>query len=183
MIDISLWLGKLFSTELVYHLFEILQILNYKVQIKMFDRTVKVINVRAKLLQSCLTLCDPMDYLYSMGFSWQECWNGLPCPPPGDLPNPGVEPVSLTSPALSTGFFTTSSTWESPCKYIYSLILTVVLWSGYHYSHSRDGETEKQSSYRISQGHTDISPRARLALSSGLSIPCYPLPQNSETQM
>ena len=111
MIDISLWLGKLFSTELVYHLFEILQILNYKVQIKMFDRTVKVINVRAKLLQSCLTLCDPMDYPYSMGFSWQECWNGLPCPPPGDLPNPGIQ---LASPALANRFFTVSATWEAP---------------------------------------------------------------------
>ena len=33
----------------------------------------------------------------SMGFSRQECWTGLPCPPPGDLPNPGIEPMS---PAL-----------------------------------------------------------------------------------
>ena len=33
----------------------------------------------------------------SMGFSWQEYWSGLPCPPPGDLPNPGIEP---RSPAL-----------------------------------------------------------------------------------
>ena len=32
---------------------------------------------------------------------------GLPCPPPGDLPNPGIEPVSLMSPALAGGFFTT----------------------------------------------------------------------------
>ena len=119
----------------------------------------------------------------SMGFSRQEYWSGLPFTSPGDLPNPGVEPVSLTSPALSTGFFTTSSTWESPCKYMYSVILTLMLWTGYHYPHSRDEETEKQSSYRISQGHTDISPRACLALSSGLSTPCYPLPQNNETQM
>ena len=43
----------------------------------------------------------------SMGFSRQEYWSGLPCPPPGDLPNPGVEPVSLMSPALAGGFFTT----------------------------------------------------------------------------
>ena len=39
-------------------------------------------------------------------FSRQEFWNGLPCPPPGDLPNPGNEPVSLTSPALAGSFFT-----------------------------------------------------------------------------
>jgi len=36
-----------------------------------------------------------------MGFSRQEYWNQLPCPPPGDIPDPGTEPVSLTSPALA----------------------------------------------------------------------------------
>ena len=36
----------------------------------------------------------------SMGFSRQIYWSGLPCPPPGDLPNPGMEPVSLMSPAI-----------------------------------------------------------------------------------
>ena len=52
----------------------------------------------------------------SMGFSRQEYWRGLPCPPPGDLPNPGIEPVSLTSPALAGRFFTTRATWEAPEK-------------------------------------------------------------------
>ena len=47
-----------------------------------------------------------------MGFSRQEHWRGLPCPPPGDLPDPGTEPASLMSPALAGGFFTTSNTWE-----------------------------------------------------------------------
>ena len=47
----------------------------------------------------------------SMGFSRQEHWSGLPCPPPGDLPNPGVEPVSLTSSALAGGFCP-NATWE-----------------------------------------------------------------------
>ena len=41
-----------------------------------------------------------------MEFSRQEDWSGLPLPPPGDLPNPGIEPESLTSPALAGGFFT-----------------------------------------------------------------------------
>ena len=36
----------------------------------------------------------------SMEFSRQEYWNGLPCPPPGDLPDPGIKPVSPVSPAL-----------------------------------------------------------------------------------
>ena len=49
----------------------------------------------------------------SMGFSRQEYWSGLPCPPPGDLPDPGIEPVSLMSPALAGGFFTTGATWET----------------------------------------------------------------------
>ena len=48
----------------------------------------------------------------SMGFSRQEYWSGLPYPPPGDLPNSGIEPTSLRSPALPGGFFTTSATWE-----------------------------------------------------------------------
>ena len=37
-------------------------------------------------------------------FSRREYWSGLPCPLPGNLPNPGIEPVSLTSPALAGGF-------------------------------------------------------------------------------
>ena len=40
----------------------------------------------------------------SIGFSRQECWNGVPCPPPGDLPEPGIELASLTSPVLVGGF-------------------------------------------------------------------------------
>ena len=48
-----------------------------------------------------------------MGFSRQEYWNGLPCPPSGDLPKPGIEPTCLTSPALAGRFFTTSATWEA----------------------------------------------------------------------
>ena len=47
----------------------------------------------------------------SMVFSRQEYWSGLLCPPPRDLPNPGIEPRSLTSPVLAGGFFTTSTIW------------------------------------------------------------------------
>ena len=63
----------------------------------------------AKSLQSCLILCGPVLWSpLSMGFSRQEYWSGLPCPPPGDLPHPGIKPASLTSPALAGGFSTTS---------------------------------------------------------------------------
>ena len=52
------------------------------------------------IAQSCLSLCDPMDYSppapLSMGFSRQKYWNGLPLPSPGDLPDPGIKPGSLT---------------------------------------------------------------------------------------
>ena len=49
----------------------------------------------------------------SLGFSRQEYRSGLSLPPPGDLSNPGIEPASLTSPALAVMFFTTSATWEA----------------------------------------------------------------------
>ena len=65
----------------------------------------------------------------SMGFSRQEYWSGLPFLPPGDLCNPGNEPVALMSPILEGTFFTTSTTWEV-CKYIqssYYLIFHIML--------------------------------------------------------
>ena len=49
----------------------------------------------------------------SMGFSRQEYWSGLPCPPSGNVPNSGIEALSPASPALAGGFFTTSATWEA----------------------------------------------------------------------
>ena len=72
----------------------------------------------AKLFQSCPTLCNQAtevahQALLSIGFSRQEYWRGLPCPPPRNLLNPGIEPTSLTSPALASGFFTTRATWEA----------------------------------------------------------------------
>ena len=57
----------------------------------------------------------------SMGFSRKEYWSGLPCPPPGDLPDPGIELSSLVSPALTGRFFTTRATWAAH-RGIYSAI-------------------------------------------------------------
>ena len=70
--------------------------------------------MHAKSLQSGPTLYDPMDCSLpgsslSMGFSRQEYWSGLPCLPPGDFPDPGIEPTSLMYPALGGEFFTTSA--------------------------------------------------------------------------
>ena len=53
----------------------------------------------------------------SMGFFRQEYQSGLPCPPPGNLPNPGIKPTSLTSPALAGMFFTTRAHLGSPLLY------------------------------------------------------------------
>ena len=49
----------------------------------------------------------------SLGFPRQEYWSGLPFPSPGDLPDPGIKPVSLMSPALASGLFTTRATLEA----------------------------------------------------------------------
>ena len=50
----------------------------------------------------------------SMRFPRNEYFSGLPCPPPGDLSDPGIEPMSLKSPALAGGLVTTSVTLEAP---------------------------------------------------------------------
>ena len=59
----------------------------------------------------------------SMGFSRQEYWSTLPCPSPGDLPDPGIELTSFTSPALTGGFFTASTTWEAHMCTLSSLFI------------------------------------------------------------
>ena len=65
--------------------------------------------MRATSLQLCLTLCDPVDGSPA-GSSVHEGSpgknTGVGGPPPGDLPDPGIEPMSLMSPALADGFFT-----------------------------------------------------------------------------
>ena len=66
--------------------------------------------LHSKPLPLHLMLCDPMDCSLP-GPSVHEVlqaryWSGLPCPPPGDLPHPGIEPASFTSPALAGRFFT-----------------------------------------------------------------------------
>ena len=68
----------------------------------------------ACLLTRVFLVCEPMDSIppgsfCPWNFSRQEYWSRLPFPPPGDLPDPGIEPMSLASPALASGFFTTAS--------------------------------------------------------------------------
>ena len=89
--------------------------------------------------------------LLSMGFSRQEYWSGLPCPPPGDLPNPGTEPVSLMSPALASGFFITSATWEAPiCAILFKNYVYWELRKIFPFEVSKDGMRVGRSFYWVS---------------------------------
>ena len=67
-----------------------------------------------KSLQFCLTVFNCMDSSpLPMGFSKQEYWYEFPFPPPGYLPDPGSEPTSLISTALTGEFFTVNAIWRS----------------------------------------------------------------------
>ena len=59
----------------------------------------------------------------SVGFSRQESWSGLPCPPLGDLPDPVIKPGSLKSPQLRGRFFITSASWDA-----HSTSLLIILY-------------------------------------------------------
>ena len=63
---------------------------------------------------------SPPRCLCPWGFSKQEYWSGLPCPSPGYLPNPWIEPTSLMSSALAGKFFT-RATWEAQKEWWYQL--------------------------------------------------------------
>ena len=83
--------------------------------------------LQAKSLQLCPALCDPMDYSLP-GSSVHAILQAriLECvvmPSSGDLPNPGIEPTPLMSPALAGRFFTTSATREAPFLALLLLLL------------------------------------------------------------
>ena len=75
--------------------------------------------------KSCLSICHPVmdcsppDPL-SMGFSRQKYWSGLPFPPPGDLPNPGIKPISPSSPALQADSLPLSHRWSPATTHSWS---------------------------------------------------------------
>ena len=66
---------------------------------------------RVRLFMSLWTVTLQAPLL--MGFSRQEYWSGLPCPPPGHLPDPGIKPTTLTPPTLAGRFFTTRASWDA----------------------------------------------------------------------
>ena len=89
-----------------------LSILN--VWVYVFPQICDIFRIACLVAQSYLTLCDPMDCSPPGSsvhcISRQGYWSGLPCPPPGDLPNPGIKPGSLT---LQVDFFTVWATREA----------------------------------------------------------------------
>ena len=71
----------------------------------------------AKSLQLCPTLCNAMEYSppvsFAHGIHQTRILEWVECPPPGELPDSGIKPLSLVSPALAGGFFITMATWEA----------------------------------------------------------------------
>ena len=78
----------------------------WKVKVKLLSRVQLVVTLWTVSHQAPL----------SMGFSRQEYWSELPFPSAGDLPDPGIKPVSLASPALADVFFYYCATWENHLK-------------------------------------------------------------------
>ena len=97
-------------------------------------------------IQSYPTLCAPWTIAYqvplSMALSKQEFWHGLPFLSSGDLPDPGIEPASLVSPALAGRFFTTSALhYQSLIRYSHQALIKLLealfsflIWHSYFFS-------------------------------------------------
>ena len=89
-----------------------------------------------KSLQSCPTLCDPMDYSLPgsslHGLLRQEYWSGLPCPSLGDLSNPGIEPAYSAAPALKADSFCLA-TGEAHFKRIRTLVIIIISYLSNEY--------------------------------------------------
>ena len=118
--------------------------------------------MHAKSLQLCLTLCDPMNYSLPSS-SVQEILqakyrSGLARPSPRDLPHPGIEPMSLTSPALAGGFFITSATWKAHIA-LHLLSSVIQSWKGDHFiSASQVGTLRPQELEWLSQFSQLLNP-------------------------
>ena len=81
----------MFSLELIVKLFHLVSFYMYACMLSHFSHVLQFVTLWTVALGAPL----------SLGFSRQEYWSGLPCPPPGDLPDPGIKPLSLVSLALA----------------------------------------------------------------------------------
>ena len=125
-----------------------------------------------------------MDYIayqasLSMGFSHQESWSRLLCPPPGDLPNPEIEYTSLTSLALTAVFFATSATWEAHLIAILPsdpLLILSLLWHSLHhrkvwFSTSQKGQADGKNARKLESDRGE-KPGYFYPFSASRSITC-----------
>ena len=99
----------------------------------------------------------------SKGFSRQGYWSGLPCPPPENLPDPGIQPKSLMFPSLAGGFFTSSANWEAQdwhqsyhwkCQIHYGLLYILGIAMGRKYQLL---QWTVEAEYIISRGHRTVA--------------------------
>ena len=153
--------------------------------------------VCAKLLQSCLTLCDPVDCSPPgssvHGILQRRIIEWVACPPPGDLPNPGIEPASLMSRALTGWFFTTGANWEAlflrggGCSS--KCILNFVLWQSckrVSLSHCKQNHLEIKEYKFATEMKAHIWQKTHYAqalLSFCLKVACKDMPSNSENDL
>ena len=95
----------------------------------------KIFVVLCSVTQSCPTLCDPMDYSPPgssvHGILRQKYWSVLPCPPPGDLPNPGMKPASHVS-CIGRQILYRCATWEA--LHNHSVAKITMRFSSVHFS-------------------------------------------------
>ena len=110
---------KRLSTELVYHqkatstaLMMLLEEPQLCIHIASVRACVLSCFSRVRLFATAWTIARQAPL--SIGFSRQEHWSALPRPPPGNLPDPWIEPAPVKTPALAGRFFTTGITWEAP---------------------------------------------------------------------
>ena len=82
-------------------------VLNQRNNLIMVKSTTRVLSCFCHVLLCATLWTVAHQVLLSMGFSRQEYYSGLPCPPVGDLPDPGIKPTSLTFPALAGRYITT----------------------------------------------------------------------------
>ena len=87
----------------------------------------------------------------SVGFSWQEYWSALPCPPPG------IEPASPTSPVLAGGFFTTAATWEAHVEWTDLLLSSHPSIDGHLVCFHLLPLTNNNNSMRVHMFHSGLS--------------------------
>ena len=106
----------------------------------------------------------------TLGFSRQEYWGGMPCLPPGDLLDPGIESTSLRSAVLAGGFFTTRATWEASYILVDTHICINIKWESFYKMlcicmlSDQEGVLEEKASDPLGQVKVD-----------GSMSPCYAL--------